>query len=156
MNPTIETTRQLGVGDRIDAATTFIFIENDFVPVGREYDGYIIDGDELYIFRRLIAPNPADAWAQELGLDTEVARKALAIAGECMKLLDDKQKAYGMENVRWLGERGLNYRIGEKVLRIKHLLENKFDPATESIEDSFKDIINLSVIALMVRRGQWN
>jgi len=42
------------------------------------------------------------------------------------------------------------------VLRIKHLLLTKYDPATESLEDSWKDIINLSVIALMVRRNQWN
>jgi hypothetical protein len=159
MNPSIENTRELGVGDRIDAATSFIAQETedgtDLVPVGHEYEGHIVEGDEFYTFRRLIVESPIDALSRELGLQTDIAKKALEVAAECIKLLDEKQLAYGMENVRWLGEQGLNYRVGEKVLRIKHLLLTKYDPATESLEDSWKDIINLSVIAIMVRRNLW-
>jgi hypothetical protein len=155
MNPSTENTRELGVGDRIDAATTFIVIDGEFIPAGHEYDGHIVESEEFHTFRRIVAESPLDALSRELGLQTDIARKALEVAAECIKLLDEKQLAYGMENVRWLGEQGLNYRVGEKVLRIKHLLSTKYDPATESLEDSWKDIINLSVIALMVRRNLW-
>ena len=156
MNPSIENTRELGVGDRIDAATTYIVIDGEFIPTDHEYDGHIVEADEFHTFRRLVVESPLDALSRELGLQTDIARKALEVAAECIKLLDEKQLAYGMENVRWLGEQGLNYRVGEKVLRIKHLLSTNYAPATESLEDSWKDIINLSVIAMMVRRNQWN
>jgi len=51
---------------------------------------------------------------------------------------------------------GLLVRIGDKYARIKHLTKAKEGQANfESLEDSFLDLANYCVIAILVMRGKW-
>ena len=44
---------------------------------------------------------------------------------------------------------------GDKFERLKNLLASGHTPEHESIEDSFKDLANYCIIAMMVNRGKW-
>jgi hypothetical protein len=45
--------------------------------------------------------------------------------------------------------------MGDKFERLKNLLASGHAPQHESIEDSFKDLANYCIIAMMVTRGTW-
>lgn len=50
---------------------------------------------------------------------------------------------------------GLRVRIHDKIARINHLLDGEKQPRHESLEDSFMDLANYAVIAILVLRKQW-
>jgi len=80
------------------------------------------------------------------------------VMDEIGNLLITKQQDYGPGNVNnaYGGPiNGLLVRIGDKFERLKNLFSSKETPKHESIEDSFKDMANYAVIALMVQRGTW-
>lgn len=73
-------------------------------------------------------------------------------------LLLDKHADYGPYNVAKAPGgplNGLRVRIWDKVARINNLLDNSRDPRNESVRDSFVDLANYAVIALMVIDGTW-
>ena len=43
----------------------------------------------------------------------------------------------------------------DKLARINNLIDNNKDPEHESLEDSFRDMANYAVIALLVLKGKW-
>lgn len=160
MNPTLDNTRALGVGDCISPADFFVIPAVngealEMMPVDEPEVGRILDGSELHEYRRYTQRDPLDVICEENGIETAIARKALAHFIPCLKLLDAKQKAYGMGNVDWLGEYGVNLRVGEKATRIKWLLDQRYDPETETVKDSWMDNVNLSLIGLMCHLKQW-
>ena len=81
-------------------------------------------------------------------------------------LMVRKQQDYGPGNIAAFGELGVLVRLSDKFERLKHLLVTQDDqgriiprsdnPANESIDDSYRDLLNYALIALMVRHGQWN
>jgi hypothetical protein len=80
------------------------------------------------------------------------------IIDELGNLLISKQRDYGPGNINnaFGGPvNGLMVRIGDKFERLKNLLASGHDPEHESIEDSFKDLANYCIIAMMVTRGSW-
>ncbi len=162
MKPSLENTRRLGIGETI-LETDFRFeveLEDDcrkefFELVDRPEVGHIIVGGESNEYFRYTVQHPIDAMIEELGLETEIAKKAFREFLTCIQLLDHKQKQYGMGNVEWLGEYGVNLRVGEKAARIKWLLNQKYNPTAESILDSWMDNVNLSLIGLMVHKKLW-
>lgn len=82
----------------------------------------------------------------------------LDIADELASLLLKKQKDYGPKNISQApggALNGLRVRMHDKVARINHLIDSGSTPENESLEDSFKDLANYSIIALMVLRGKW-
>lgn len=155
-----QTTRALGIGDTV-MPNDFVLIpetpnsEAEFLPVEHAEVGRILDGSEFHEYRRAVISDPVDSVLDELGIQTEIARKAFREFLPCLQLLDSKQRTYGMGNVEWLGEYGINLRVGEKATRIKWLLDQKFDPHTESILDSWMDNVNLSLIGLMCHKKLW-
>ena len=158
MNITIENTRWLGTGDTI-RSTDYIAMQDDegqydFIPVSLEYDGMIIDGTEDYEFRRLNVQDPIDLICIENDIVTMMGRAALVVAIENVVVLDRKHRDYGPNNIEWLGESGICGRVGEKAIRIKSLLEKKI-VLNESIHDSWLDIGNFALIAILVRRKIW-
>ena len=158
MNITIENTRWLGIGDTI-RATDFIALQDDegqydFIPVGLEFDGQIIDGTEDYEFRRLIVESPLDLLALEYDIQTEMGRAALLVALENVATLDRKQRDYGSRNISEFGEFGILMRVWDKICRLKNLM-GKENPQNESIDDSWLDMANYAIIAILVRRGIW-
>lgn len=80
------------------------------------------------------------------------------IIDELGNLLISKQRDYGPGNINnaYGGPiNGLMVRMGDKFERLKNLLESGHTPQHESIEDSFKDLANYCIIAMMVTRGKW-
>jgi Nucleotide modification associated domain 1 len=90
--------------------------------------------------------------------DTAFASAVWEVMDEIGNLLITKQADYGPGNVNnaYGGPiNGLLVRIGDKFERLKNLFKGGVLPKHESIEDSFKDMANYAVIALMVQRGTW-
>jgi hypothetical protein len=90
-----------------------------------------------------------------LGIRTEMGKKALALALRNVQVLDSKQLDYGSANIADFGEYGVLVRANDKVARLKNLLTNVASPRNESIEDSWLDLSNYSIIAVLCRRGDW-
>lgn len=158
MNITMENTRWLGVGDTV-RATDFIALQDDenqydFIAVGGEYDGHILDGTEEYEFRRLNVQDPIDLLCIEHEIVTEMGRAALVVAIENVVVLDRKQRDYGSRNISEFGEMGILMRVWDKICRLKNLM-GKESPKNESIDDSWLDMGNYALIAILVRRGIW-
>lgn len=78
---------------------------------------------------------------------------------ELMSLLLKKHKDYGPKNIADApggAVNGLRVRMHDKIARINNLIDNGKTPEYESLEDSFKDLANYSIIALLVLRGKWD
>lgn len=80
------------------------------------------------------------------------------VSDECSNILIKKQEDYGPHNI---GDapggplNGLIVRIHDKISRIKHLTDSKAEPNNESLRDSYVDLANYALIALMVLDGTW-
>lgn len=74
-------------------------------------------------------------------------------------ILIKKQLDYGPGNINNAPGGALNgvlVRMNDKMERLKHLVyQLDGEPQNESIDDSFLDIANYAVIAMMVRQGSW-
>lgn len=68
------------------------------------------------------------------------------------QLIINKQRDYGHRNITDFGEWGVLVRVNDKVARLRHLL-GQAEPRNESLEDTWRDIANYAIIALMLRRG---
>jgi len=77
---------------------------------------------------------------------------------ELQSLLISKHDDYGPKNISDSPGgplNGLRVRIHDKQARINNLIDNEKSPKHESLEDSFKDMANYAIIALLVLRGKW-
>lgn len=74
------------------------------------------------------------------------------------RTLLSKHRDYGPDNIALAPGgplTGLRVRIHDKVARINHLALSGQKPQHESLEDSFLDLANYAVIAVLVLRRQW-
>jgi hypothetical protein len=83
-----------------------------------------------------------------------------AIFEEAVELLLSKHKDYGPKNIANApggALNGLRVRMHDKTARINHLIDNaKYkNPEHESLRDSFLDLANYAMIALLVIDGNW-
>ena len=93
-----------------------------------------------------------------MNVDARFIRHVETITNDLAALLIAKQGDYGAGNINNAhggAINGLLVRMGDKYERIKHLVGNHIDPANEPLIDSFKDLANYSIIALMVLDGRW-
>ena len=77
---------------------------------------------------------------------------------ESRSLLMRKQRDYGPLNIANApggALNGLRVRIFDKVSRINNLIDTGKTPENESLRDSFIDLANYGLIALMVLDGVW-
>ncbi len=98
-------------------------------------------------------PLPAD-WDGPTDFELGVAN----VFEEAEQLLLSKHKDYGPSNIAAApggALNGLRVRIHDKLARINHLIDSGADPQHESLRDSFLDLCNYGVIALMVIDGTW-
>lgn len=73
---------------------------------------------------------------------------------ELADLMIRKQADYGHQNITEFGELGVLVRANDKIARLRNLLwHNQGEPKNESIEDTWRDLANYAIIALMLRRG---
>lgn len=163
MTITFDNTRALGVGERVLPTDYYVYrteLEKDLgqrgelLQVEQPEVGKIVTEDETTDYRRALVGDPYEMMIAELGLETEIGRDAFRIACECVRLLDRKHVDYGPGNISSFGEFGVMVRLSDKIERLKNLsrMEN---PKNESVEDTYQDIANYAIIALMLRRKLW-
>jgi hypothetical protein len=84
---------------------------------------------------------------------------AMETARKAVNLLVKKHDDYGPSNISDAPGgplNGLSVRLHDKVARLNHLLSNNKQPKNETIEDTFIDILNYALIALLVLDGKWD
>lgn len=77
---------------------------------------------------------------------------------ECLELLLRKHKDYSGRNIAQApggALNGLRVRMHDKMVRINNLIDKGVAPEYEPLRDSFLDLANYSIIALMVLDGVW-
>lgn len=120
-----------------------------------DYSKYFKDGynyKDGYPATRKSTDTPRRA---TLDFDDEVR----IVYDELMSLLLKKHNDYGPKNISDApggALNGLRVRIHDKIARINNLIDNGKTPEYESLEDSFKDLANYAIIALLVLRGKWD
>ena len=80
------------------------------------------------------------------------------VFAELEALLLQKHNDYGPTNISQSPGgplNGLVVRMWDKFARIRNLFNTQNVPQNEPLEDSFKDMANYSVIAILVQRGLW-
>ena len=96
----------------------------------------------------------------------ETCSEFVKIQQEQYDLFCKKQFDYGPSNIsvgtqlntqeeRNFSLQGVWFRMNDKIQRLLNLFINQTDPKNESIEDSFLDIGNYSIISLWVQREKW-
>lgn len=77
---------------------------------------------------------------------------------QAKSVLLTKHKDYGPKNIALApggAINGLRVRMHDKMARINHLVESGVDPQNESLKDSFLDLANYAIIAMLVLDGEW-
>jgi Nucleotide modification associated domain 1 len=78
---------------------------------------------------------------------------------EAENLLLRKHRDYGPKNISASpggAINGLRVRIHDKLARINNLYDNGATPENESLRDSFIDMANYAIIALLVLDDEWD
>lgn len=76
------------------------------------------------------------------------------LALEVAEVVIKKQRDYGKDNILKSpvgAELGIIVRLGDKINRLGNLYTKHQNPENEPIDDSWRDIIGYSLVALMVR-----
>ena len=79
--------------------------------------------------------------------------KMIAVLAECYQLWCERHRKYGRLNISKFGEYGCLVRASDKLERL--INSRHVDFQDESIEDSWKDLLNYAAMALLCRWGQW-
>lgn len=90
---------------------------------------------------------------------TSFDEDVMDIMRELGALLIRKHMDYGPKNISDSpggALNGLRVRMHDKLARINNLYDNDRTALNEPLEDSFKDLANYAVIALMVLRDKWD
>ena len=77
---------------------------------------------------------------------------------ETFQVLVKKQSDYGPKNISQSPGgplNGLRVRMHDKLSRINNLIDSGATPENESLRDSFLDLANYSIIAMMVIDEKW-
>jgi hypothetical protein len=94
-----------------------------------------------------------------MNLDSEFIKAVGITFDEAEKLLLKKHKDYGPKNISGSpggALNGLRVRIHDKLARINHLYDTGSTPENESLRDSFIDMANYAIIALLVLDDKWD
>lgn len=78
--------------------------------------------------------------------------------GDSADLLLRKHRDYGPKNISLApggALNGLRVRMWDKMARINNLIESGATPENESLKDSFQDLANYSIIAMLVLDSKW-
>ena len=88
------------------------------------------------------------------GFSTRLSEKF----SEAETILLKKHRDYGPKNISQSPGgplNGLRVRMWDKLARINNLIDSGVEPENESLRDSFLDLANYSIIAMMVLDGDW-
>lgn len=76
-----------------------------------------------------------------------------SVVGDLRALMVRKQRDYGHGNILKFGVRGCLVRASDKVERLANLDRRGSLPENEAVTDSWRDLANYAIIALMLERG---
>jgi len=95
----------------------------------------------------------ADGFSGDQDLEYAMAK----ILKELFDIFKKKQKSYGPKNISTFGERGVVVRMNDKLQRLIRLVwEDVANPLQdESIRDTYIDMADYALIAILVREGVW-
>lgn len=98
-----------------------------------------------------------DPLLAKLGCKSVQVREAAFIMCENLVLMEGKQADYGTSSVGRFGLFGVVVRMTDKFERIRNLFNQgrRRRAINESIRDSFRDVANYAIIALMIEKGTW-
>ena len=83
-------------------------------------------------------------------------QEALGLVLDDMRaVMIGKQLDYGPGNILDFGDLGVLVRANDKMARLRNLYKSGEAPRHETVDDSWLDLANYAVIAMMVRRGYW-
>lgn len=119
------------------------------ILAGLPNEGSEADASDFFVG---FASDPVPARATRFEADV------YGVAGGCVELLLSKHKDYGPGNIAGAPGgplNGLRVRMHDKVARINHLIDSGAPPEHESLRDSFVDLANYAMIALMVLDNTW-
>jgi hypothetical protein len=111
---------------------------------------HTVNWAESYLVRSENKPTPST--------DTDFAAAVWKLTDELGNLLITKQLDYGPGNINnaYGGPiNGLLVRIGDKFERLKNLYSTGEIPRHEAIKDSWMDLANYAIIAMMVIENSW-
>jgi len=94
-----------------------------------------------------------------MSLDANFIKAVGITYDEAERLLLKKHKDYGPKNISGSpggALNGLRVRIHDKLARINHLYDSGATPENESLRDSFIDMANYAIIALLVLDDKWD
>jgi hypothetical protein len=94
-----------------------------------------------------------------MDLNSEFIKAVGITFDEAEKLLLKKHKDYGPKNISGSpggALNGLRVRMHDKLARINHLYDSGATPENESLRDSFIDMANYAIIAMLVLDGKWD
>jgi len=94
-----------------------------------------------------------------MSLNAEFVKAVGITYDEAEKLLLKKHKDYGPKNISGSpggAINGLRVRMHDKLARINHLYDTGATPENESLRDSFIDMANYAIIAMLVLDGKWD
>ncbi len=92
-------------------------------------------------------------------LSKEFTQSVSKVFKEAETLLVSKHKDYGPKNISGSPGgpiNGLRVRMHDKLARINNLVDSGVTPENESLRDSFIDMANYALIALLVIDGDWD
>ena len=92
-----------------------------------------------------------DGASGDLNLEYEWAM----ICKEIFELFKEKQRDYGPHNIGLGQDSAILTRVTDKFMRLHTLYNTGAEPNNESIDDTWKDLADYSIISLMCRRGHW-
>jgi hypothetical protein len=95
-----------------------------------------------------------DEYLDELKFETDLKTQF----AEAQAVLIKKHADYGPKNISLSPGgplNGLRVRMWDKLARINNLVDSGANPENESLKDSFLDLANYAIIAMMVLDGQW-
>lgn len=102
---------------------------------------------------------PSDVLAQiRKGVTTEFEESVQQKFQHAKSVLLQKHKDYGPKNIAGAPGgpiNGLRVRMWDKMARINHLVDTGATPENESLRDSYLDLANYAIIAMLVLDGEW-
>ena len=99
-------------------------------------------------------PECVDCWEVPSEFERDVRNRF----DECRELLLRKHKDYSGRNIAQSPGgplNGLRVRMHDKISRINNLIDNGTAPEYEPLRDSFLDLANYAIIALLVIDSAW-
>lgn len=88
--------------------------------------------------------------------DAQVTSAFAAELGECFELFKERQRKYGRGNIAKTGEFGVWVRGTDKDARLERAYTmTARDVPDETVDDTWRDRLVYSGIALVVRKGLW-